>query len=227
LRAQYDAFVSYSRHDIRVAKWLQDYVESRPIPSAVARKAGFAHGQHLRVFRDQTDLSGHPGLTDALREALDQSRFLIVICSPYAVASKHVAAEIDYFQSLGRTNNILCVIAGGDPNDSGLMQCFPDVLRSKANTNGDMPLAADLRTASSQSASEESDKVVAPLLGVTLRELRAKESIAARRRSVARIAAASVIIVAGFAVWDGYFRTHTEYFRVISTRGGQFAGVGS
>ena len=50
----YDAFISYSHRDMEWAKWLQRKLEAFPIPADMADNGK----KHLKVFRDQTDLTG-------------------------------------------------------------------------------------------------------------------------------------------------------------------------
>ena len=53
----------------------------------------------LRVFRDSTDLSASPNLWGKVTDALDRSRYMIVVLSPNAVASKWVNKEVGYWLS--------------------------------------------------------------------------------------------------------------------------------
>jgi len=67
------------------------------------------------VFRDEEDLPADNDLNHSIRVALEQSRMLVVICSPRAVASRYVAEEIRHFKELGRTDRILALIIDGEP----------------------------------------------------------------------------------------------------------------
>ena len=83
----FDAFISYSHRDLSHGIWLQKKLETFHIPNDMR---GDRHkGQRLRIFRDQTDLAGTE-LQDSLRRNLEDSRFLIVICSPSSAASPWV-----------------------------------------------------------------------------------------------------------------------------------------
>ena len=95
----YDAFISYSHRDMKWARWLQRRLEIFRIPKDLC--GGNAPRGHLKVFRDQTDLSGVE-LQNALQRELEASRFLIVICSPFSAASPWVNDEIRSFQTRGR-----------------------------------------------------------------------------------------------------------------------------
>jgi MTH538 TIR-like domain (DUF1863) len=86
---KYDAFVSYSHaKDAVLASALQ----------SILQKLGKAWYQRriLRVFRDDTSLSATPHLWPSIQDALDQSRFLIIVASPEAAKSQWVAKELGH-----------------------------------------------------------------------------------------------------------------------------------
>jgi hypothetical protein len=78
----YDAFLSYDHDDQPVAHGIQRGQHR------IARRLGQLHA--LRVFRDSTDLTASPDLWGKVTEAMDRSRYLIVVLSPNAVTSKWV-----------------------------------------------------------------------------------------------------------------------------------------
>jgi hypothetical protein len=55
-------------------------------------------------------------LTRNIRQALENSALLVVICSPRAVQSRFVAEEIRYFKELGKADRILALMIDGEPN---------------------------------------------------------------------------------------------------------------
>jgi len=70
-----------------------------------------------------------------VREALAQSRYLIVVCSPDAASSPWVNQEIIEFKKLHGESRVLAVIARGKPFASRLPgyeaeECFPEALRA-------------------------------------------------------------------------------------------------
>ena len=70
----YDAFISY-RHlpaDIAVAEKLQTFLERHKKKN----------GEKLRIFRDRTELPTSSDLGNQIQRALEDSRFLILVCSP-------------------------------------------------------------------------------------------------------------------------------------------------
>ncbi|WP_423489112.1 toll/interleukin-1 receptor domain-containing protein [Mycobacteroides sp. PCS013] len=101
----YDAFLSYSRADTAVAEGIQKGLHS------IGRKLGRLHA--LRVFRDKTDLAASPSLWAKLTEALDKSRYLVVVLSPNSASSEWVNKEIDYWLAHRGRNNLVLVMADG------------------------------------------------------------------------------------------------------------------
>jgi hypothetical protein len=194
---KYWAFISYSHADSRWAQWLHRSLETYPIPARL-------HGRHgpdgpiprrLRpVFRDQDELPSAPDLTRKIRDALAQSRYLIVLCSPHAAVSRWVDKEIDAFKELGRGDRVLCVIVDGHPNaraNSGQHECFPPALRSAdvthqgASGEAVEPLAADARPGRG-SRQNALLKLIAGILGLSFEDLRRREH---RRRLCQRMRA--------------------------------------
>ncbi len=104
--------------------------------------------QRLRpVFRDRTELAADADLAGRVQGALEQSAYLIVVCSPDAAASRWVDEEIRRFRAVHGQGRILAVIVagslGGDQQD-----CFPPALhyRDEAGERTHVePIAADLR----------------------------------------------------------------------------------
>ena len=109
------AFISYrhSSRDKKIAEMIQRKLEHYRIPKDIASKYGIR--KIGRIFRDQTDLGARPDLTEELRRELDESEYLIVICSPDTADSRWVSREIKYFLEHHDVTNILPVLADGDP----------------------------------------------------------------------------------------------------------------
>ena len=114
----YYAFVSYSHKDGKWAKWIQNALERYRLPAALRREAEKPLPIRIHpVFRDSTDL-GVGKLAETLRKELDQSKYLIVVCSPNSARpneeGKHwVNEEVARFCELGHADRIIPVIVGG------------------------------------------------------------------------------------------------------------------
>ena len=80
---KYWAFISYSSKDRKWGQWLHKRLENYPIPEefrGVELFDGATLGKNLRpVFRDRDELSESADLGPAIHNALQQSRFLVVL----------------------------------------------------------------------------------------------------------------------------------------------------
>lgn len=106
------AFISYSRKDIEVARYLQERIEKYVYPKdCVADSNRPEDDQRVRpVFLDLTDLSVQARHFDEeIREHLAASRYLIVICSPHSAQSAFVHKEINHFLSTHDHNTDLII----------------------------------------------------------------------------------------------------------------------
>src|SRR5687768_4251386 len=206
---RYCAFLSYSHVDEEIAGWLHDSLEKFRTPSSLAGRqtANGAIPRRLTpIFRDRHELSASADLGGGISQALNSSRFLIVLCSPAAAASRWVNAEIHMFKRHRPEGCVLAAIVAGEPFASELPgregeECLPPALRQKYDRLGRPtarraePLAADLR--------EDRDgrrlgllKLISGMLGVGLDDLVQRETLR-RQRRLAIVAAASL---AGMAV---------------------------
>jgi hypothetical protein len=88
---RFSGFISYSHRDERWARWLQKALETYRVPSHLAHTEWGVASQRLSpVFRDRSDLPSATDLGAHIRQALQDSASLIVICSPGASASRWV-----------------------------------------------------------------------------------------------------------------------------------------
>ena len=182
----YDAFISYSHRDMKWARWLQHRLETFRIPKDLC--SGDIARSHLKVFRDQTDLSGVE-LQNALQRELEASRFLIVICSPFSAASSWVNDEIVSFQTRGRARFIIPFIVDGEPeSDKPELECFPPALRS---VEGEHPLGANAVEIGKNKAFL---KLMAVILDVRFNRLVDREKQRRRKTVLISSSVAAVII---------------------------------
>ena len=101
----YDAFLSYSHQDQAVAAGIQKGLHR------IGRRMGQLNA--LRVFRDTTDLAANPDLWGKVTDAMDRSRYLIVVLSPRAAASEWVNKEVDHWLKRRGPDQLLIVLAEG------------------------------------------------------------------------------------------------------------------
>ena len=126
---EYFAFISYKREDEKWAKWLQKKLESYSLPTALRKQNPTLPNKIRPVFRDQSELSGG-NLKAEIEKGLDNSKYLIVICSPRSAKSPWVSKEVQFFIENGRSEFIIPFIIGGTPNATDPAdECFPEGLR--------------------------------------------------------------------------------------------------
>lgn len=125
---KYFAFISYSSCDQAWGKRLQRKLEHYRMPSTLCSEHGWERKPIKPVFFAPTDIQPG-GLNEELQERLRASRNLIVICSPHSAQSEWVGKEIEFFHSLGRTQNIHFFIVDGVPHSADpLTECFNPVV---------------------------------------------------------------------------------------------------
>lgn len=171
VKNRYHAFISYRHLDNtesgrQWATWLHQSIETYQVPEELVGKIN-SRGEEIPerifpVFRDEEALPADADLSNAITRALDNTQFLVILCSPRARASTFVADEIRYFKQLGRSDRIIAAMIDGEPNasvDDGKLtsgfstedECFPEPLQYVFDEQGNQtaeraePIAADFR----------------------------------------------------------------------------------
>src|SRR5579863_2249390 len=211
---KYWAFISYSHQDKTWGDWLHRTLESFRVPARLVGRPSRDGGVPKRlfpVFRDREELPSSADLGNNISDALGNSRYLIVICSPQSAASRWVNEEIKAFKRLGREDRILALIVSGEPNasdrpDSGELECFPSALRHKVDAQGTVlkervePIAADARPGKDGRTNARL-KLLAGLLGVGYDELKQREKQRRIRRRLQWAAAAIILVTLLLEGW--------------------------
>jgi tetratricopeptide (TPR) repeat protein len=196
---RYSAFISYNHRDRAWAVWLHRALERYGVPKRLwGRPAPWGEiGQRLPpVFRDRDELATSSDLASSVKEALTDSAFLVVICSPNSARSKWVDEEIKTFIAAEREKFIRLIIVDGEPHSPDpARECLPPSL---VRDGAPEPLAADVRKEGDGKQAAKL-KVLAGILGVPYDDLRRRE--AARRQK--RLAAIAVAASIGFLVMAG------------------------
>jgi tetratricopeptide (TPR) repeat protein len=210
----YDAFVSHTISDQQKARELRRAVERYRIPKGMvgAKSADGAASPgrpRLSVFVPEV---GANGASKATAPELQDSAFLVVLCSRQSARDSRVDREIRAFKRLGRPNNVLTLILDGEPNAAEgkpganpADECFAESLKYDLGPDGDLdrsrrsePIAADARP-DRDGRHAVVLKIVAGLLGVGFDDLYNRE----RRRQQKQlrvVVAASLIVTALLAV---------------------------
>ena len=98
----YRAFISYSRADTELVNDLYARLTRFRAPSSLRKTRG-AYGpppRSFRVFLDRMSIEAGGSVPDAIKRKLDESAFLVVICSTAGRDSFWVSEEIRYFLSI-------------------------------------------------------------------------------------------------------------------------------
>lgn len=208
---KYDAFISYRHSDTDkyVAEMLHKRLEAFRLPSKL--KATLVNGERKikRVFRDEEELPLATNLEDPIVEALNNSDWLIVICTPRLNQSEWCKKEISTFIQLHGRERVLLVLAEGEPDES-----FPELMKYSekeiVNEDGTIeiqkteldPLAADFRGKNKKEINKKADteifRLLARMYNVNFDDLRRRHhEIEVRRKIVLSTVIAGVSLLIG------------------------------
>ncbi len=199
----YIAFISY-RHkplDKQAAEMIQRRIERYNVPKEYRDKVG---GKRLgMVFRDEDELPASSSLSNSITDALDHSKYLLVICTPDLPLSKWCEQEIRYFLKTHDRDHILAVLVDGEPEKSFspyLLHTFDE----EGNITGDTePLAANIagpdHTISKKAFKKEIVRIFSALIGCPFDALWQRD----RRAKTNRLIALLGVIMAVMAVFMG------------------------
>lgn len=208
---KYDAFISY-RHaelDQFVAENLHKLLETFKVPRLAADSVKKQKKNKIsRVFRDRDELPLASNLSDNIQSALEDSEFLIVICSPRTPESLWVQKEISTFISMHGRDKVLAVLIEGEPDQAFPRElCFEKLEKELEDGTKCVveqsvePLAADVRGSSKKEVlknlKKEMLRIAAPLLGCSYDDLKQRH----RERKIKRMFAASLAAAAVFFVF--------------------------
>lgn len=207
---KYDAFISYrhSELDQFAAITLHKELEAFRLPKAIQKQLkekGIEKRKIERVFRDRDELPITNNLADPITNALRNSEYLLVICSPRLSESLWCRKEIETFISMHGREHVFAVLIEGEPAES-----FPEELlyeeKKLLDENGMEriervpiePLAADIRgenkTKMRKKIKEEVLRLAAPMFGCSYDDLKQRH----RERTLRRIITAACVVSAVF-----------------------------
>ena len=194
---QYYAFISYKRDDQKWAEWLQEKLEHYKLPTNLNGRSDLP--KEIRpVFRDKSELAAGV-LADEIQKALDNSKYLIVICSPHSAKSEWVNKEVQAFIESGRTDKIIPFIIEGIPNSNNdETECFPKAIRELPAE--DELLGVNINEMGRDAAAV---KVVAQMFGLRFDDLWQRHEREKKRKRILMITAGVVafLAMAGVAFW--------------------------
>ncbi len=200
---KYDAFISY-RHanlDKFVAETLHKQLERFKIPKQIRKDKGLEK-KDILIFRDQDELPLSSNLAEPITEALKNSEYLILICTPRLLESEWCKREIETFIEFHKKEHIFTVLAEGEPEDSFPKQLLYNEVEELDDTGNKVirvksiePLAADVRGENFKQVKKkikrEKLRILAPMFGLGYDDLkqRHKEQKMKRALSISAIIA--------------------------------------
>lgn len=206
---RYDVFISYSHSaDPSTARALQLGIQR------IARP--WYRREHLRVFRDETDLSATADGWSTIEGALASSRYFLMMASSDAAKSPWVERELKYWLETHDANTVLIGLTDGaivwDPGTSDFDWHHTDALpRAASGAFSDEPFWVDLTWSDEAKQLSLRDprflsavaKLAAPIRNLDVGALLNEDNRQHRRR-MQTIASASLALVAlaGVALWQ-------------------------
>lgn len=159
-----------------------------------------------KVFLDVNEIPTASSLSEQITHSLDNSEFLIILCSPAYTQSRYCKAELDYFIAThnGETDRILTVLVEGEPSE-----VFPEALTGTQEHDGVQfprePLGANVRADTDRRAlsslKKEFLRIAAPLLGLGYDDLYRRQIRRRRKRALTVCAlAAAAGLLCGYGV---------------------------
>ena len=218
-RRHYYAFISHSSKDEKTALWLRDKLVNYNIPASVQKE--YNAPKRLRpVFVYQTDLAGNV-LSEALNKELQDSQYLIIVCSPDGAKSEYVNGEAQHFIDTGRADKIIPFIVDGTPHAKNPdEECFPPALLELAE-NGIELRGVDLKEQTSKLGSKMAAvvNVIATMLGVRFDSMWDIYKRKQRKRNIVYSCLAVFLIALSLFVWDYKRPTYRYYADYVDTWG--------
>ncbi|MBQ6773065.1 MAG: toll/interleukin-1 receptor domain-containing protein [Synergistaceae bacterium] len=217
---KYYAFISYSHNNKKIAQKLQKNLESYNLPSALQKSHPDLPKKLFPVFIDEDRLVASGGLDESIRANLDDSNYLIVICSPDSAKSSYVNDEIAYFIKIGRRDHIIPIIIDGEPKaKNASKECFPRKLRTLSR--GKELLGIDIRIFGIR---DSFLRVIATLLRLDLDHFINFENRRRKKKFAVFGSIASIFaILAGIFIWHGI--PHQHYYRSYVYKFGEPVGL--
>ena len=226
--AKYVAFISYSSADTDWGRRLQRKLEAFRLPTSLCKEKGRNRYPLRPVFFAPSDFQPG-GLSEELKNRLQESMNLIVLCSPSSAQSAWVKEEIRYFHSLGRQDSIYLFIIKGTPNSGDPdSECFPPVLKELG-----IPeiLGANIHEKAFRSSRLNRERayfqIISKLLGVDFDVLWKRNTRLIRKRAALGAAYIALIaIVLCFAVRAGLPVDASLVFREVGVSSGYLPKLG-
>ena len=217
----YYAFISYTEKDEKWAKWLQWNLEHYKIPTKVRNERRELPSRVRPVFWYKNDLAG-AHLSGAIKKELQQSKYMIVVCSPASARKEWVNDEVRYFkEDLGRGDKIIPFVVDGTLNAADPSQeCLPLPIRN-------LPREKELRGIDVRAYGKKKAlvNIVSTLFGIRYDILWNRFRREQQRRFAVYGVAAVLCALVLFGCWDYFLRTKYEYYVDMEDCNGMPTGI--
>lgn len=222
----FNAFISYKHADLdnKIAASIVRDLEHFHIPKKIQKATGVKRIE--RIFRDKDELPITSDLNDTISMALHNADYLIVICSTNTKYSTWVEKEIEVFLQNHTMNQILTVLADGEPNEV-IPKCLLTGKKEVVDEDGvkrivEMPfepLSCDYRIPYKRAKAEEVPRMVAAIIGCSYDELINRHRQYKMRRLTAVFAGAMALSL-GFAGYMLHSNTliHENYLEALKNQ---------
>lgn len=152
----YKAFISYTARDTQFVNKLEEWLIHLSEHADADKKYKF--------FRDRSYSEAGECVEEGLKQKLNESEWLILVCSPYINGYKNteknwVDFECSYYAyTLERKDKIVCIISNSAPLDRNISLFYPESVRDLQEK-----IAADMR--GSKEWGEETSRIYAKITG--------------------------------------------------------------
>ncbi|MBR2674769.1 MAG: toll/interleukin-1 receptor domain-containing protein [Mogibacterium sp.] len=206
-KIKYNAFISYNHNprDIAIAKNLQTKLERFRVPKGLKTAKGVDDIE--RVFLDVGELGVAADLNDTIKDALDNTDYLIVIASPESKASQWCHKEVEHFLTTHTADQILTVLTDGEPIDVLPEEVMHQKIVAEDGTVTYVdrePLSCDYRNGIKEGNKRELERLVAGIIGCRYDDLvQRQRQYKLRRMTIAFTTITAVMLVAlSYFIWS-------------------------
>lgn len=217
----YYAFISYTEKDEKWAEWLQWELEHYNIPTKVRNEHKELPASIRPVFWYKNDLAG-AHLSGAIKKELEQSKYMIVVCSPASAIKEWVNDEVRIFKDeLGRGEKIIPFVVDGEiKSNSSELECLPQPIRN-------LPREKELRCIDVREYGKNKAlvNIVSTLLDIRFDVLWNRFKHEQQRRCATYMAICFILAFVLFGCWDYFLRIKYDYFVDIADCYGMPTGI--
>ncbi len=217
----YYAFISYTEKDEKWAEWLQWELEHYCIPTKVRSEYKELPARIRPVFFYKNDLAG-AHLSGAIKKELEQSKYLIVVCSQASANKEWVNDEVHIFkEELGRGDKIIPFVVDGEINTDNIEQeCLPRPIRN-------LPREKQLRCIDVRDYGKNKAlvNIVSTLLDIRFDILWNRFKREQHQRFAIRCAVFALLTVVLFGCLDYFLHTKYDFFIDIADCYGMPTGI--